>query len=130
MSVKLSKKHGVNPVIQVCFWCQKDKNEVALLGKLPKDAEAPKRAVLNYEPCDECKKGMDTGITLISVQTTDNGTQPITKNKGQNLYPTGSWAVVKQEAAERIFEGHEIRKMMLVEEDLFRRLGFEKEAAN
>ena len=38
-SIKISQKHGVNPTIPICFWCGKEKNEIALLGKLPGDAE-------------------------------------------------------------------------------------------
>ena len=33
-SIRLSKEHGVNPTIPICFWCEKDKNEIAMLGKL------------------------------------------------------------------------------------------------
>ena len=36
------------------FWCGKERGELALLGKLPGDAEAPKNVVLDYEPCDCC----------------------------------------------------------------------------
>lgn len=30
--IKLSPKYGVNPTIPVCFWCGKEKNEIALMG--------------------------------------------------------------------------------------------------
>ena len=33
-SILLSPKHGVNPTIPVCFWCGREKNEVALMGYL------------------------------------------------------------------------------------------------
>lgn len=57
-SIRISEKHGANPTIPICFFCGEDKNEVALLGKLSGDKEAPMRMWINgdYEPCDECKK--------------------------------------------------------------------------
>ena len=35
-SIKISPKHGVNPTIPRCFFCGKEKNMVALLGRIPK----------------------------------------------------------------------------------------------
>ena len=41
-SIKVSPKHGLNPTIPQCFWCGKDKSEIALLGKMDKeDSPAP-----------------------------------------------------------------------------------------
>ena len=53
-SIRISEKHGVNPTIPICFYCGEDKNEVALLGKLHGDKEAPMRMWINgdYEPDD------------------------------------------------------------------------------
>ena len=34
-SIRLSPAHGVNPTIPICFWCGNEKNEIALMGKLP-----------------------------------------------------------------------------------------------
>lgn len=71
-SIKLSKKHGVNPTIPICFFCGNEKNEIALLGELPNDAEAPKHTIINYEPCDTCKEIMNKGITVMEVTTKPN----------------------------------------------------------
>lgn len=101
MSIKHSKKHGVNPTIPVCFFCGNEKNEVALLGELPDDIEAPKYTVLDYEPCDACKEQMDKGVAVVEV-TTDpfkDGRPPIQ----DNLYPTGRWAVLTKESAKKMF---------------------------
>lgn len=94
--IKLSNKHGVNPCIPVCFWCGEEKNEVALLGKLPGDAAAPMKAIIDFEPCDKCKEFMDQGITLIGVTTVkpDNGIPSI----GDGLYPSGAWSVLREES--------------------------------
>lgn len=36
-SIKMSKKHGLNPCIPICVFCGKEKNELALLGRLKDD---------------------------------------------------------------------------------------------
>jgi hypothetical protein len=94
--ITLSKEHGVNPCIPVCFWCGEEKNEVALLGKLPGDAAAPMKAIIDFEPCDKCKAFMDQGITLIGVTTVqpENGVPSI----GDGLYPSGAWSVLREES--------------------------------
>ena len=99
--IKVSPKHGLNPCISVCFFCGQDKNEIALLGQIGdrrkgEDFEAPMRAVLDYEPCEECQKKFAEGVLLIEVTTSPNhpGMPPIS----ENAYPTGRHAVVKPEA--------------------------------
>ena len=99
-NIKLSPKHGVNPCVPTCFWCGKDKNEVALLGRLLDDAKAPHNAVMDYEPCDDCKAGMAQGITL--VEATDKPYRdhpPMRENPP--AYPTGCWVVVTEDAMRR-----------------------------
>ena len=99
-SIKLSPKHGVNPCISVCFLCQQDKNEIALLGQIGdrrkgEDIQAPMRAVLDYEPCEECQKKFAEGVLLIEVTTSPEVVKmPIAKD----AYPTGRYVVVKPEA--------------------------------
>lgn len=96
-SIRLSPKHGVNPTIPVCFWCGRDKGEVALLGKIgkskTKDPEAPKRMILDYKPCDKCKELFSKGIHVFGVTTEqpDDKRPPIISNPP--MYPTGSFFV-------------------------------------
>ena len=113
--IKLSKKHGVNPTITLCFWCGESKG-IALLGKLPNDAEAPKEAVIDYEPCDKCKELWNQGIPVVEVSETPiNKTQsPITTNP--TVYPTGRHAVVKPEA---LGGKYEVGKIVLCTEENF-----------
>lgn len=103
--IKLSPKHGVNPCIPVCFFCGEDKNEVALLGKIGgrgEDLEAPRRAILDYVPCEECQKKFAQGVLLIEVTTYPNTTgQPAI---AEGAYPTGRHAVVKPEALKGDFK--------------------------
>lgn len=95
MSLRLSPKHDLNPCIPICFFCQEDKNEILLLGKCKGDAEAPRHAVFDKEPCDKCQEYMKQGIILISVADNQTG------EALDNPYRTGGWCVVKQEFIER-----------------------------
>ena len=100
-SLRLHPKFGVNPTIPACFWCGKDKNEVALLGAAYKD-EAPMRLVIDYDPCETCKGQMAQGVTLIEVSETKSDTRPAIKTS-PDIYPTGAFAVIRPEAVENIF---------------------------
>ncbi len=82
--IRLSEKHGVNPSVGVCFWCGRDNGTVVLPGLLPDDAEAPRRAVWDWEPCDVCIEDRSQGITF--------------EEHTEDRAPTGRWVVVKEEA--------------------------------
>lgn len=105
MSIRISEKHGVNPTIPVCFWCGKEKNEIALLGKLKGDIEAPMHCVLDYEPCEECQKKWNLGVALIGTtkKPLNDTLPPIRNTSNETLYPTGEWLVITKEAAKRYF---------------------------
>lgn len=97
--IKLSPNHGLNPCIPVCFFCGQDKNEVALLGQIGKkgeDLEAPRRAVLDYVPCEKCQENFAQGVLLIEV--TDYPNVDCQPPIAPNAYPTGRHFVVKPEA--------------------------------
>lgn len=94
--IKLSPKHGVNPCMPVCFFCGQDRNEIVLFGKIGKeDKEAPMRAVVDFEPCDECKKKFAEGVLLIEVT---NSPECIGMPIAKDAYPTGRYVVVRPEA--------------------------------
>lgn len=119
--VLLSQKHGVNPAIPKCFYCQEDKNEIILAGKLRGDAEAPRGCVWDMEPCQKCRELMDRGVILISV--TPESMEQINRDyqswwyrsghlpkerRSQfipNPYRTGRWFVLSDDAVRRIFTG-------------------------
>lgn len=124
--IKLSPKYGVNPCIPICCWCGKEKNEIALLGKLKGDAEAPRNAVVDYEPCEECQAKFNLGVVLIEVtknQPNDN-IMPIQKQDGVSLYPTFRYSVIKLEAAKKLFENETLinGSRLLIEDNLYSRL--------
>lgn len=106
--VKLSPKYGVNPTIPVCFWCGKERNEVALMGRIGdgrkhEDYEAPKHMVIDYEPCEECQKNMAAGFTVMEATKEPNKVTSVEIQQG--AYPTGRFVVIRREAAGRIFKG-------------------------
>ena len=91
-SIRISPKYGVNPTIGICFWCGKETNELALMGKLKGDTQAPKYSILSYEPCDECKKILNDGAILL-IGATDTPVKesqvPITTDEnGIEKYPS------------------------------------------
>lgn len=100
--ITLSKNHGVNPSLEICFWCGESKG-VILCGKLKGDAEAPKQMVTSLEPCDKCKERFKKGVHLIEV--TDDGSHcgnnkafAFKDTDGKFHWPTGRYVVMKPEA--------------------------------
>ena len=118
-SIRLSKKHGLNPTLGVCFFCGEDTGELALLGALKGDAEAPKRMVLNYTPCEKCKEMWQKGVPVIEATLNDNGNPPISKTPDGEAYPTGRMCVILKEAAERIGIPADLGKPVLVDEEVY-----------
>lgn len=117
-SISLSKEYGVNPTIPICFWCEKDKNEIAMLGKLPGDVEAPMRMWIpgDYEPCEECKKMWNEGVALIEAYENPvlNENQP----PFHGAYPTGRLMVMSEEGVKKIFMPEMVKVL------LEKRIGF------
>lgn len=119
--ILLSERHGVNPAVTQCFVCMKDVG-VALFGRMRNDREAPHRVCLDEEPCDECKKYMEKGIILISVDEKKT-------EDSQNPWRTGGWVVVTEDAIRRIVKEQEladhicIRRMAFVPDEAWDVLG-------
>ena len=120
--IRLSEKHGLNPTLGLCFFCGQETGEIGLLGRLKGDKEAPRKAVLNYEPCDKCKEQWAAGTALIGCVTEqpEDKRPPISKANDQHpdLYPTGNFAVIKSEAAEGVFGIGKDIKMTLIAQEL------------
>lgn len=104
--IRLSEKHGVNPTLVICFYCNKENGELALLGQLPGDAEAPRKAAIDQVPCGACKKLMEMGVILISVDEAKTEDQ-------RNPYRTGGWVVVRDEFIGRLISNEELRADIL-----------------
>lgn len=133
----LSKKHGLNPSLDICFWCGEEKG-IALLGKIGgrnQDLKAPPKVITNYEPCDKCKEQMESGITIMEVceNSVVENLKPIGKNDmGQSVFPTGKFVVVKEDSFNRIFQDkldslHGSKKMIMHQDEFKRLFSQEKE---
>lgn len=88
MSIKISKKHGVNPSIVKCIYCNQEIG-IALLGKLKGDEEAPKYCNMSPLPCAECIEKATKEKKTYILETTD------TVNPCENL--TGRYTIVDAE---------------------------------
>lgn len=115
--IRLHPKHGVNPTIPLCFWCGEGRNEVALLGAAYK-GEAPHNLLLDYEPCDSCGEKMALGITLVEATQRPAFTHQRVIQE-PDVYPTGKWWVMKEDAVKRIFTPGKTVEAMLEKRKAF-----------
>lgn len=106
--IPISPKHGVNPSIDICFFCGGETGSIILNGKMRGDIEAPKYTVSSYTPCQKCQKCIDEGVGLIEVtdiQPRDGRPRIAAENKEHpDLYPTGYLAVITTKAAHEILD--------------------------
>lgn len=100
--LRLSPKHGVNPALMMCWWCQKEATGVALLGLMRGDAEAPREFFADYQPCEKCKGLMGQGVTLIEASSEPQQEGHMAIKEG--AYPTGRFSTITVEAAKRFFK--------------------------
>lgn len=76
------------------------------------------KCIIDYEPCDACKEKRSLGVTLIEVsETQPQNNLPEIQN---GIYPTGSWCVIRDEVANRMFGGYlEGQKMLFVDHEIY-----------
>lgn len=135
--IELSPKHGINATIPICFWCGKEKNEIAMLGRVRErdprtgrvvpgsDLEVPMKMVLNYEPCDCCKEQFNQGVRIVEAVPDPGDTRPaISEDEhGNKMYPTGRLLVLTPEGARKIFTVNpsmlEAGKALCLDEETF-----------
>jgi hypothetical protein len=123
-SIRISQKHGVNPSLTKCFYCQGD-HSIALLGWLPGDAEAPRECgVVDMSPCRQCEDYMKKGIILIEVRSEEDMNEVererqtwLQDNKRRpfipNPYRSGGWWVLTDSAISRMVRPPELRDQIL-----------------
>ena len=112
-SIKLSPKYNLNPCIPICFFCGKEKNEIAVLGRIgdkKEDIQAPHNALLDYTPCDTCQEMMSKGITMIGVVSHKINNLP---EIAPNAYPTGSWCVTSEDFVQHIITDENVLQDIL-----------------
>lgn len=106
--ITLSPKHGVNPSVELCFWCGQPKGLI-LCGRMHEkkgdrtDVEAPRYMVMNLEPCDKCKENFNLGVQIVEV--VDDGSKfhndltfAIQAEDKKVKWPTGRFVVMKADA--------------------------------
>lgn len=106
--ITISPKHGLNPSLDMCFWCGQPKG-IILCGRVHEkkgdrtDIEAPKETCLNLDPCDNCKENFKLGVQIIEV--VEDGTKfqnklqfAIKDGNGKVVWPTGRYVVMKAES--------------------------------
>lgn len=114
--IRLSERHGVNPMLVICSICGGDTGEIALLGRLKDDAEAPRKGALPGSACPTCRGHMAQGVILVVVR---DGTQA-------DPYRTGEIHVIKAEAAARLFPTLGAGRVAFLEESAARMIGLPK----
>ncbi len=116
-AIRLSKKFGVNPSLNLCWWCGKDKNEIILAGVFG-GKEAPHKAIWNYDPCDACKEAMEKGIVV--VEACDREIEGVAVAElQQGVWATGSWSVITEDAVRRIFKPGSLLEQVLEKRKTF-----------
>jgi len=121
--VRVSPKHGVNPSMAVCMFCGEYTGEIALMGMLRGDVEAPRKVVLNDNPCTQCKDIFNQGILFMCVKGDSN------RYEGLDWF-TGKYSVLREEAMSRLpftdAAKEEIikKKKAALDEETWDKLGF------
>jgi hypothetical protein len=86
------------------------------------DAEAPRRVVVNREPCKECAEWMEKGVILISHDPK--------LSKGDDAHRTGGWIVVREEVVRRMFSPESVvedvlaKRVAFVDDEAWDKIGF------
>lgn len=124
--IKPSPKHGLNPTMGQCFWCDGETGEIALLGRLPGDAQAPRRAILSYDPCPACRSRWEGNVAIIEVVEADaSSAQPPLYD---NFVPTGRHMVMKPAGIQLLVTPPELAQQVIsngqagVSHEMFTRL--------
>jgi hypothetical protein len=109
MSLRVSKEHGLNPSVMVCFVCQKDTG-VALLGT-NQGRKAP-HYMYDQNLCEECT-GVIKGGGVILLEVRD-GQRNARREPGEHPLRTGKYVAVTADAIRRF--GIEPKPVMFIEE--------------
>lgn len=119
--ITVDHKHGLNPGMELCFYCQEPKGIIfyGAIGhtkrqafkeagiEISADGEAPRKLTLNREPCDKCKELMEQGVILISCREAQS------EEEKRNPYRTGGWVVVKDRLIEDCIGDKETKEAIL-----------------
>lgn len=132
-SIRLSKKHGLNPSVLKCWICGGDAG-LALLGQVARredgpgsriiehHAEAPREMTRKGDTCSTCEGVMKSGgIMLVEVRDGEGGDDP---------YRTGRvWGLSKQ-WADRVLKDFTHTGMAYVPENTAKQMGLHAHPKN
>lgn len=102
-NIRLSEKHGINPSITVCPICGKE-IDIALLGKLKGDEEAPRKIIEDL--CDDCisKLGNDK-IYIFAINDQGYGTKAIIIERSALNIPVKDYmTLMKENEFDKVFK--------------------------
>lgn len=122
--ITLDPVHGVNPSLMQCFYCG-EASGIALLGNQHGKA-APRQAVYDMTPCDQCAQMMRDGVLCCEVDESKS-TDP------KNPWRTGHQCVVREELICRVVNSKELadailkRRFTFIPSDAWDLLGLPRE---
>ncbi len=104
-----------------CFWCGGDKNELIMSTRMDSKwcSNKNKSVVINYEPCDKCKKEFDKGVHIIEIAETPFIDKQPEIQKG--VYPSGNMWVIANNIAKDIFSTDS--KKILITKEIAKKVG-------
>lgn len=109
----------------LCFWCG-EPDRILLDRRLKKSL--PHSAVYDYEPCPACRGKMDSGFTIIEATERATHDNQRSLDRAGSQYPTGTWWVLKHEAAERIFSPEIVAaRRACIMPEIARKIGLQKQ---
>ena len=125
----LHREFGLNPAIPLCFYCGEEKREIILAGAACR-GEAPRNAVWDLQPCDNCEALMQRGIIMIGVESEaefDKIEKARIAHEGEHCrkpperrppfipgpYRSGHWLVVSDDLVRRIVSPPELAQQIL-----------------
>lgn len=82
--IRLSPKYGLNPSMQICFYCKEAKG-ILLNGKIGRgkeDLEASREVITDIEPCDKCKEKYKDCTLVVEILESER--------------PSGRWVAIEK----------------------------------
>lgn len=121
MSVRISKKYGLNASLQVCPICGKDMG-IIMFGTSYKDekgkvAQAPKQISVPGQICDSCKDVIENQHGVFFIEVKDGEGEKHSKNP----YRTGRITAITEDAVKNIGITN-YQSVNYIEETLFNHL--------
>lgn len=115
------KQDGFSTIIN-CRWCGEKSTEAYIPEFKDGENGKPVEIILNYEPCDKCKKVWADMVILIEVTDVElyKDCLPITTVNNTPLFPTGRHVGVTEAAAQECIDKNAKKGMVFfMEKEMF-----------